>query len=332
MSLKTSYMGIPLKNPIIIGSSGLTVNVSNLRRMEDNGAAAVVLKSVYEEQILHEEGLLPQSAAMYRNLYDYDEGKEYLDTYIKDHTLKDYFAFLENAKKSIKIPLFASINCFSAKGWLPFIDRIQDAGADGLEINIYFSPVDFTKTAADAENLYLETIQAALLRARIPISLKMGHNFPNLGAAVKKFSETGIKGLVLFNKPYSTDIDLTKMANSYPGIFTIPAEYMYSLRWGTILHGKLGCGMVATTGIHNFEAMLKLILAGYDAVQTASVFFKNDYNTIQEMIESMERWMMTKKYETISDFKGKLSIANADTLEMFERIEYMKLYTRYQIV
>lgn len=332
MSLKTSYMGIPIKNPIIIGSSGLTVNVSNLRRMEDNGAAAVVLKSVYEEQILHEEGRLPQTAAIYRSLGAYAEGEEYLNAYIKDHTLKDYFTFLENAKRNIKIPVFASISCFSAKDWLPFIDRVQDAGADGLEINVYFSPVDFTKTAADAEKLYMDIIQSALQKARIPVALKMGHNFPNLGAAVKKISETGIKGLVLFNKPYSTDIDLTKMAGSYPGIFTIPSEYMYSLRWGSILFGKLSCGMVASTGVHNFEAMLKLILAGYDAVQTASVFFKNDYNTILEMIENMERWMMTKKFEAISDFKGKLSITNADTLEMFERLEYMKLYTRYQIV
>jgi len=334
MNLKTQYMGVEIKNPIIIGSSGLTTNLSNLRRMEDNGAGAVVLKSVYEEQILLEKGLFPkpEKETIYKNLNSVPEASEYLNTYIKDHTLTDYLKFLSDAKRSIKIPVFASINCYSAGEWLPFVSKIQDAGADGIELNVYIPPADFTSAPGDTEKLYLEVIEAVISKVSIPVSLKMGHIFPNLAATVKKFSDTGIKGLVLFSKPYSTDIDLNTLAITYPSLFTLPNEFTYPLRWGTLLHGKLGCGMIASTGVHHFEAILKLLLAGFDGVQTASVFFKNDYSTIREMLERIERWMTTKRFESISDFKGKLSHTHPESLEMDERIEYMRLFTRYQIV
>ena len=334
MNLKTHYMGIEIKNPIIIGSSGLTVNLSNLRRMEDNGAGAVVLKSVYEEQILLESGYFPKPGreTIYNNLNTAPDASEYLHTYIKDHTLTDYLKFLSDAKRSIKIPVFASINCYSAGEWLPFVNQIQDTGADGIELNIYIPPADFNSSPGDMEKLYFEVIEAIVSRVNIPVSLKMGHNFPNLSATIKRFSDTGIKGLVLFNKPYSTDIDLNTLTVTYPGLFTLPGEFAYPLRWGSLLSGKLGCGMIASTGVHHFEAILKLLLAGFDGVQTASVFYKNDYSIIREMIERIERWMTTKRFECIADFKGKLSHPNPESMEIDERIEYIRLFTRYQIV
>jgi dihydroorotate dehydrogenase (fumarate) len=341
--LSCKYLGLNLRTPLVVGSSGLTSSIENLRAIEKNGAGAVVLKSIFEEQIRFESVKLLDSGnpdietwqksfqdIVSKQEYYYDEAYEYLTGYAKEHTLNHYLKLISDAKKSIHIPVIASINCSSRYDWQFFARRIQEAGADALELNIYILPSDFEKTGIDNEETYYDIIREVLKYVSIPVSLKIGFYFSSLSRTLLKLSKTGISGLTLFNRPYNPDIDIETLQVNASNMFSNDAEYSHTLRWVALLSGKLHCDIAASTGIHNYESVIKQLLAGADATHLVSAFYRHPsdhFAILPGMIQKIEMWMDRHNFKTIDDFKGKLSSKNLNNPASYERVQFLRLFS-----
>ncbi len=341
--LSCSYLGLRLKNPIIVGSSGLTSSIEKLKTISEKGAGAIVLKSIFEEQIRFEsEDLLNSDAPELRTWqeafgaivskteYYYDEAYNYLTSYAKEHSLKSYISLITEAKKSIDIPIIASINCNTGYDWQYFAKRLQDAGADALELNVYLLPSDFEKSGAENEKVYFDVISEVKKFVTIPVSLKVGFYFSSLAQSAQKLSESGISGLTLFNRPYNPDIDIDTLQVNASNMFSRETEYSHTLRWVALLAGKLKCDIAASTGIHNSETVIKQLLAGADAVHMVSVFYKHHFDILPEITSGIEKWMQKHNFSSISEFKGKLSHSNVHNPAAYERVQFMKLFSNYE--
>ncbi|NOU17674.1 MAG: dihydroorotate dehydrogenase-like protein [Bacteroidales bacterium] len=339
-NLETTYMGLKLRNPLIAGSCGLTDSLTNIKAIADNGIGAIVIKSMFEEQIHIEtekyikngQGNVNTSTKTADNLigkriYDYDEAYSYIYDYAKNNTLEKYLSLISEAKKSIDVPIIASINCVSNYDWQSFAKRIQDAGADALELNIYILPSDFRRSGDENENVYFDIINEVKKFITIPFAVKIGYYFSSLAQTVQKLSETGTKGLVLFNRPYNTDIDIEKISLSAGNIYSSDFEYNHTLRWISILSGKISCDLSASTGVHNYETAIKMLLAGATTVQMASVFYKHGFIVVGDFLARMNDWMNRHHFNSISDFRGKLSKNNLENPAAIERVQFMKLYS-----
>lgn len=225
--LTTKYLSLTLRNPIIIGSSGLTASVSKMKKLEENGAAAVVLKSIFEEEIMHEYDRIVAEEAPKRYK---DEFLDYLDYRIKNENLESYGKLIADSKKALQIPVIASVNCSSKHEWTNFANVIQDACADALEVNMFFLPTDFNKSAEQTENDYIEIIERLKEKITIPIALKISYYFTNLATVIRNLSMSGVNGLVLFNRYYSPDIDIEKLEISSGNVFSHPDDHALTLR------------------------------------------------------------------------------------------------------
>jgi dihydroorotate dehydrogenase (fumarate) len=341
--LSCKYLGLQLKNPVIVGSSGLTSSIENLKTIAKLGAGAVVLKSIFEEQIKYEANEFMNSdnpemeswkktfqGIVSKTEFYYDEAFEYLTSYAKEHTLNQYLGLVSDAKKTIDIPVIASINCSTQYDWQYFAKRIQEAGADALELNVYLLPSDFGKSGVDNEKVYFDIIEEVKKFITIPVSLKIGYYFSSLAGTTLKLSETGIAGLTLFNRPYNPDIDIEKLQINASNMFSNNTEYSHTLRWVALLSGKLKCNIAASTGIHNYETVIKQILAGADAVHMVSVFYKHHqhhFDVLPEIIGGLESWMNKHKFNNISDFKGLLSSKNVHNPASYERVQFLRLFS-----
>ena len=333
MDLSTTYMGLSLKNPIIVGSSGMTSTVKNIKELEECGAAAVVLKSFFQEEIYFEsEDSIRQLKKKDPNIkyFDYDGHKNPLDFYgykIREDNLNNYKTLVRESKESVSIPVIASINCFfDSLEWIAFAKQLEEAGADALELNMFFPPSDFGHTREEKEAIYFKTIESILEAVSIPVALKISYYFTDLGPMIQKLSGTGIKGLILFNRFFSPDFDIEKFQVNPSHVFSSPSELSISLRWIAIMAEKVQCDLAASTGIHDGDAVIKQILAGANAVQVASVLYKNGKGCIAEMVEHLRSWMVRKNFKAISDFRGKMSQEKSSDPAMFERAQFMKYY------
>lgn len=322
--LTTKYLGLTLRNPIIIGSSGLTSSVGKMKKLEDNGAAAVVLKSIFEEEITHEYEKIVAEEAPKRYK---DEFLDYLDYRIRNENLETYGKLISDAKKSLQIPVIASVNCSSRHEWTNYAKVLQDSGADALEVNMFFLPTDLNKKTGQYENDYMEIILKLREKLTIPIALKISHYFTNLASFIYTISSSGIDGLVLFNRFYSPDIDIEKIAISSTNIFSHPDDQYTTLRWIGIMSGRVKCDLAASTGIHDGSAILKQILAGANAVQVVSAIYNKGPEKIQNMLKDIKKWMGTHQFEKIDDFRGRLSQAQITEPALFERIQFMKYFS-----
>ena len=340
VDLTCKYLGLTLKNPIIVGSSGLTSSIENLKKIDQLGAGAVVLKSIFEEQIKFEAEKFIKSGdpqikswsdafegIVSKTEYYFEEALEYLTSYAKEHTLSNYLTLISEAKKTISIPVIASINCNTRYDWQYFARRIQEAGADALELNVYLLPSDFERKSIENEKVYFDIIQEVRKFVTIPISLKIGYYFSSLAQTALKLSETGIAGLTLFNRPYNPDIDIELLQTDAKNMFSSETEYSHTLRWIALLSGKLECDIAASTGIHNHETVIKQLLAGADAVHMVSVFYKHHFDVLPEILSGMETWMARHKFKNISDFKGILSKRNVHNPAAFERVQFLRLFS-----
>jgi dihydroorotate dehydrogenase (fumarate) len=331
-----------LKNPIIIGSSGLTGSVAEVKQAAASGASALVLKSIFEEQIMHEmmgfindmeKDHLNSFQKGYKSVlsereYDYEEAFAYLKDHAKEQTLGKYLAFVEAAKKAVDIPIIASINCTSAYDWHYFARRIEAAGADALELNVYVLPSNTLKSGSENEKVYFDIIEAVLKQVKIPVSLKIGYYFSGLATSAIDLSKTGISGLVLFNRPFHPDIDINKLEVNAKYLLSDPSEYSHVLRWIALLSGRVECPLIATTGIHTSEAAIKQLLAGASAVQVVSALYKHGFGTIGEIIEGINQWMDKKEFKTIEEFRGKMNQQSLVNPAEFERVQFMRLYSK----
>lgn len=338
--LSCTYLGLKLKNPVVVGSSGLTSTLENLKKASSLGAGAVVLKSVFEEQIkLEAEKLIDSDSHEIKSWKDafseivnskefyYQEAFDYLSDYAKEHTLQQYLFFISEAKKSVDIPIIASINCSSRYDWHYFARRIQEAGADALELNVYLLPSDLEKSSTENEQAYFDIISEVRKQVTIPVALKTGYYFSSLARTLVELSGTGIAGLTLFNRPYNPDIDIEKLQVTASHIFSSDTEYANTLRWVAILSGRLKCDIAASTGIHNSQTVIRQLLAGADVVQMASVFYKHHFDILPEIINGLESWMSRHQFSKISDFRGLLAMKNINNPATYERVQFLKLFS-----
>jgi dihydroorotate dehydrogenase (fumarate) len=323
IDLSTRYMGLQLKNPIIVGSSGLTMAVDSITEIENKGAAAVVLKSLFEEQIRYEISHAFNGSG-HDTPYAYAEANDYISTYSRDHSLNEYLDFIRDCKRAVKIPVIASINCVSTHEWTTFARRIEDAGADGLELNIFILPSDPHRSGEENQNLYFEIVQNVIRQISIPLSIKISYYFSGLAKFALRISWTGIAGMVLFNRFYSPDIDVDEFKVVPSNIFSTPEEIAMSLRWVAILSDRVHCDIAASTGIHDGKAVIKQLLAGAKAVQCVTTFYKNGLGRIGEMLNDIEAWMQKHRFEHLSDFIGLMSFKKAENPAPYERVQFMK--------
>lgn len=342
-NLETTYLGLKLKNPVIAGSSGLTNSTRNLKELEKNGIGAVVLKSIFEEQINAETQKLMHSdndsMKDWKNTFDgivshkdyfYQEALEYVTNFAQQNTLSNYLHFLESAKKTISVPVIASINCVSNYEWTYFAKKIQDTGVDAIELNVYLLPSHFGQEDLDAEKTYLDIIKEVKKYITIPLSVKIGYYFSSLASSVQRISQSGIDGIVLFNRPFNHDIDIEKLEFSASNIFSNPTEYNHTLRWTGILSGRIDCEISSTTGIHDYASTAKMLIAGAQTVQLASVLYQKGFGSVKEILDGLEDWMDKHQFDDIESFRGKLSLKNVDNPASYERVQFMKLYSNIE--
>lgn len=322
--LTTKYLGLNLKNPIIVGSSGLTDNVDNIRKLADNDAGAIVLKSLFEEQILNESNKIGN----YSDYYGYPESVDYIKQYTKENSLGRYIDLIEEAKSWVTIPIIASINCISGSEWVDFTRKVEDAGADALEINISILPSDENKSSNDYEKAYFDIIKKVRSQTSLPIALKMSFYSSSLTKLIQKISWTGhVDGLVLFNRFYNPDIDIHNLKVISSEVYSTPQDISTSLRWMAILSGKVKSDLVASTGIHDGEGVIKQILAGAKAVQIVSTIYKNKAEYIPTILQFVESWMDEKGFTGIEKFRGLVNYEKAENPAAFERVQFMKYFS-----
>jgi len=315
-------MGLNLKSPIIVGSSGLTNSVQKIKELEANGAGAVVLKSLFEEQLISEAFDVDN-----KNEHDYPEALDYINFFTKDSNLTEYLKLIRESKKEVDIPIIASINCVSSGEWVNFAKKMEEAGADGLELNISLLPSDVNKTSDVNEKMYFTIIEKVKSVVKIPIALKMSHYSAGLANLIQKLSWTeNVDAFVLFNRYYSPDIDIKTLKISSTGVFSSPGDIAASLRWVALLSDKIDVDIAASTGVHTGEDLIKQLLAGATAVQVVSAIYLNHPSIMTNMLEELMTWMKAKKYKSISEFQATVNLSELINPAAFERIQFMKYF------
>ncbi len=327
INLETTYLGLKLKNPIIVGSSGLTNSVEKIKKLQQAGAGAVVLKSLFEEQINHDvDRTIYQGAGM-----DYPEAMDYIKTYSRNNSVSEYLTLIKEAKDAVDIPVIASINCFSADEWIDFAQQIEKAGADALELNLFVVNTDKNSHAPDYEALYYKIAQTVSQVVSIPVVMKLGLYFSNLVAVVDKLSVSGAKGVVLFNRFYEPDIDINNLNLTAAEVFSSPSDIRRSLRWVAIVSDRINnIDVAASTGVHDGDAVIKQLLAGAKAVQVCSAVYKQGPEVITRMLDKLETWMKEKSFDKIEQFRGLMSYGKMKNPSVYERAQFMKYFSKFE--
>ena len=326
VDITTKYLGLNLRSPLVASSSGLTASIADLKKFEANGVGAVVLKSIFEEEIIQytKDSLTKMQASG----FIYPETMEYFDQAydeIKD-PLDDYLQLIRHAKRELEIPVIASINCVTADGWLDFAEKIEHAGADAIELNVFLLPSDFTRTCEENESVYFDVAAKVLKRVKIPVSIKIGYYSAALGMLIQLLSETGIKGITLFNRSYSPDFDVNTLEFTTTSVLSNPSELPISLRWIAIMSNRVKCDLAASTGVHDGYAMVKELLAGATVVDAASVFYLHGIEYASVMLTELRRWMEENGYESLKEFRGKMSRDRTYNPAAFERVQFMRYF------
>lgn len=325
-NLKTKFAGLELKNPVIVGSSGLTDSVDKIKKLANLGAGAVILKSLFEEQITFEANHTINS----NHQNEYPEAADYIKSYTKNNSLSSYLTLIKEAKKEVEIPIIASINCITSNEWLSFAKSIQDAGADALEVNVFILPTDKNKSSEAYEALYHELYAELKKHISIPVIFKIGQQFTNLTGLLNRFNAEKVAGVTLFNRFYQPDIDIETLTTKSAEVFSSETELRNVLRWVAIASGKItGLNISASTGVHSGTAAIKLLLAGATSIQLCSTIYKNGPEKITEILNEIENWMDKKSFKTIDDFRGKLSYTKINNPEMYERSQFMKHFSNH---
>ena len=323
VDLTATYLGLKLKNPIIAGSSGLTNTLEDIKELENAGVGAIVLKSVFEEEIRKEKN----STAPENSEFPYANTMDFYRSSDVQTTLNDYLDLISKAKKETDIPIIGSINCVTAENWISFAKKIEDAGADAIELNIFLLPSDINNSSEYIEDLHFEIIKKVKASIDIPISVKISFYFSNLSGFIKKLSETGINGIVLFNRSYNIDFNIANLEVVSSNIFSTPGEIIFPLRWIAIMASRTSCDLAASTGVHNGKGVIKQLLAGASAVQVVSTLYKNGKSYVTIMLDEIVNWMSIKGFNKISDFHGKMSREDFENPAEYERVQFMKFYS-----
>ncbi len=330
MDLSTRYMGLTLKNPLVPSASPLSSEVDNVRHMEDVGAAAVVLYSLFEEQIHHEAREIDHFLTTFNESYAealsyFPEPEEF-----KNLHAEEYLEHIRKLKEAVSIPIIASLNGVSAGGWMKYARYIEEAGADAIELNIYYIPTDPRITSQEIEAMYVEDLKTVKSSVKIPVAIKLSPFFTAFANLAKRLDEAGADALVLFNRFYQPDIDLENLDVVPDLILSTSFEMRLPLRWIAILYGRLKASLAATTGIHTATDVIKMLMVGADVTMLASVLFQEGIDVISEILADMRRWMEEHEYASVSQMKGSMSYQNVAEPSAFERANYIKVLQSLQ--
>ena len=316
--LATKYMGLRLRNPLIVGSSGLTATADKVAECEAAGAGAVVLKSIFEEQIEMETDSMAAENAWYT------EAADYIQSYGRSRAVEEYLQLIRDCRERVEIPVIASLHCASPGTWTEFAARAQEAGAHALELNMFVLPTNPKRTSEEYEQVYIDLLRRVRSEVSIPVSLKVGPFFSSMARALMGLARTGADGLVLFNRFYRMDIDIDSM-KPVPGPYkSDPDETLVPLRWISILSGDIQADLCASTGVHDHKAVIKHLLAGARAVQLCTVLYEKGVAELGTILEGLESWMEGKSLDRISAFRGRLARGTGKQTAGWERVQFMR--------
>jgi dihydroorotate dehydrogenase (fumarate) len=305
---------------LIVSSSGITQSLDGVVRCTEAGAGAVVLKSVFEESIRTE---VRDVVGGSRFPTEYPEGREYVERYSQEEAFSFYLQLIREAKRAVSVPIIGSVHCVSASSWTEYADRLQQAGADALELNVFVLPTDPKRDARSYEQLYFDVAEAVRSHVSIPVALKIGSYFSGLARTAVELGER-VSALVLFNRYYRLDIDPEEMRVVPAEPFSDPQETVIPLRWISILAGRVACDLAATTGVHDGTGVVKHLLAGANAAQVCSALYRrNDPGYLRTMLDEVTDWMKRHGFERLGDFRGKLSQKNSKDPAAYERVQFM---------
>lgn len=323
MNLTTTYMGITLKNPVVASASPLSESLDNIRRLEDAGASAVVMYSLFEEQITLESNLLDH----YLN-YGTESFAEALTYFPNMATYKvgpeEYLNRIRRAKEAVDIPVIGSLNGVSTGGWIKYAKKIEEAGADALELNIYYIPTDLKTTGAEVEAMHLEVLRDVKASVSIPVAVKLSPFFSAMANMAHRLAEAGADALVLFNRFYQPDFDLEKLEVVPLLVLSNSNELRLPLRWTAILYGRVQVDLAITSGVHTYEDVLKCMMAGAKVSMMASELLRNGIHRVGQILEDMTWWMEEHEYESVAQMQGSMSQKHVAEPAAFERANYMK--------
>jgi dihydroorotate dehydrogenase (fumarate) len=329
MDLSTTYLGLKLKNPIVPSAGPLSRSLESMKRLEDAGASAIVMYSLFEEQIAHESAELNHYLS-----YGTESFAEAL-TYFpqtSEYNLgpDEYVELLHKAKQSLEIPVIGSLNGISTGGWIRFAKKIEEAGADAIELNVYYIPTDSKLSGQDVEDRYLEVLNAVRTTVKIPVAMKLSPFFSSMAHMAKRLDEAGANGLVLFNRFYQPDIDLELLEVNPNVNLSTPQALRLPLRWVAILHGRLKASLAATSGIHTSLDVLKMLMAGADVTMMCSALLQHGPQVIKQVLGEMDQWMLEHEYTSVKQMKGSMSQKSVADPAAFERANYMKALNLYK--
>jgi dihydroorotate dehydrogenase (fumarate) len=330
MDLTTNYLGKTLKNPLVVSASPLSESVGNIRKMEDCGAAAVVLYSLFEEQLALEQRELHYhttagSESFYEALSYFPEPDEFR------MGPEAYLEHIRKAKAAVNIPVIASLNGCTIGGWTSFAKNMQDAGADAIELNIYNIPTDINLTGEQVENNYLEIVRSVKSAVSIPVAVKLSPYFSNMANMAKKLVEAGANGLVMFNRFYQPDIDLTNLEVKPNVLLSGPAAMRLPMRWIAILRDKLNVDFAATSGIHSALDVIKVMMVGANVAMLNSVLLKDGIDQLKAIESQLTVWLIEREYESVRQMQGSMSQKKVEDAGLYERAQYMKALTYYKL-
>jgi dihydroorotate dehydrogenase (fumarate) len=328
VDLTTNYLGLKLKNPLVVAACPLTGQLDVLQRLDEANASAVVLPSLFEEQIAHDELAMAEvhefgtdsfaeSLSYFPEQDDYRTGPE------------EYLKTLEEAKKALSVPVIGSLNGTSEGGWTRYAKLMQEAGADALELNIYLIAADLEMTAEQVEQRYLDLIRVVKDAVSIPLAVKVGPYFSSIGHMARRMADAGADGLVLFNRFLQPDINIDDLETSPHLELSTAFEMLLPLRWIAILKGRVNASLALTSGLHCSPGLIKAILAGADVGMVASMLYKDGVHRIQAILNEMTEWMEQHEYESVEQMKGSMSQENCPDSSAFERGNYMKALQSY---
>jgi dihydroorotate dehydrogenase (fumarate) len=330
MDLTTTYMGLTLKNPLVPSASPMSKDLGNIKRMEDAGASAIVMYSLFEEQIMHDQAELDHFLT--QGTESYQEAMSYFPE-VEDFNLgpDEYLEHIRMAKEGTSIPIIGSLNGVSAGGWLEYAKKIEQAGADGLELNVYYIPTDGRYSAEEIEAIYVEDLTRVKSAVKIPVAMKLSPYFSSMSNMARKLDGAGADALVLFNRFYQPDFDLEELSVVPTVNLSSSGEGRLPLRWIAILYGHLKASMAATTGVHNAQDALKMLMAGADVAMLCSALLEKGPDHIATVLADMQRWMEEKEYESVKQMKGSMSQRAVAEPAAFERANYMKALNSWRM-
>lgn len=328
--LTTTYMGLSLKNPVVASASPLSKSLDTAKTLEDAGASAIVCYSLFEEQITHDAFELDHYLTS--NAESYAEALSYFPDRV-DYNLgpEEYVEHIRKLKQALGIPVIGSLNGVSNGGWINYSKKIEEAGADGIELNIYYIPTDLKIDGQSVENIYLEDIKAIKNAVKIPVAVKLSPYFSSMANIAKKLDDAGADALVLFNRFYQPDIDLDNLEVITNLELSSKWELRLPLRWIAILHNNIKANLAATSGITDYTDILKVMMVGGDVAMMCSELLRHGVKRVTEVLHDLEIWMEKNEYDSISLMKGSMDYSSVKEPAAFERANYMKLITHYKI-